>query len=81
MMDGVFINGWLAPGGAIEWEYQISIAYLSPGDHYLQLLREDHGASDGYTINATGVVPEPTSMLLFGLGLLGLAGLRRKLKK
>jgi hypothetical protein len=30
---------------------------------------------------AVGVVPEPASMLLFGLGLLGLAGLRRKFKK
>lgn len=30
---------------------------------------------------AVGVIPEPSSMLLFGLGLLGLAGLRRKFKK
>lgn len=80
-MDGIFINGWLAPGGAIAGEYQVSIAYLSPGDHYLQILREDHGASDNYIISATGVVPEPATMLLFGLGLLGLAGVRRKLKK
>lgn len=30
---------------------------------------------------AIGRVPEPTTMLLFGLGLVGLAGVRRKIKK
>ncbi len=30
---------------------------------------------------AVGKVPEPTTLLLFGLGLLGLAGLRRRFKK
>ena len=33
------------------------------------------------TFQAAVVVPEPTSLLLFGSGLIGLAGLRRKVKK
>lgn len=47
----------------------------SDTDDFNALFVEVHGA------NPYSAVPEPATMLLFGLGLLGLAGVRRKLKK
>ena len=80
-LDGVFLNGWLAPGGPGTWaEYNYNLSSISGGKHYLQVLREDHGANRGYYIDVTGneaPVPEPATMLLFGMSFLGLLGFKK----
>lgn len=50
------------------------------GDFYLASSTLTATGDDG-TSNGTAPVPEPTTMLLMGSGLLGLAGFRRKARK
>lgn len=82
-LNGDYLFGAMAPGGAALSEYDINIGSISGGTHYLQVLREDHGGATGYLISATGDfavrVPEPQVLALVGIGLVGLAfGARRK---
>jgi len=55
---------------------------LSPDDSYLYVSNSvDHYSWDKITVIDVGPVPAPASVLLFGSGLLGLAGIRRKHNK
>ncbi len=78
-------------GGTLSWTDMPKTFTLADGN----VITIDF--QDGWTINVLNntamvhayvtnngggtAVPEPTTLLLFGLGLLGLAGVRRKLKK
>lgn len=76
--DGNYTFGAMAPGGPYPGEYSFGTT-LGAGTHYLQLLREDHGGGTGYDIKVNAV-PEPGTLALFGLGMLGLGMARRKAK-
>ncbi len=80
-LDGTFLFGATASGGANLNEYDINLSGIAAGNHSLQILRADHGGSTGYAIevNAEAVqVSEPATLGLIGLGLFGMALSRRR---
>jgi hypothetical protein len=84
-LDGVYKFGARAGGGPIPGEYSVNIGDLDAGVHYLQILLEDHGGSNGYTVDITAdtfepgpELPEPGLLALFGLGLAGIGLARRR---
>lgn len=74
-LDGVYVFGAQAAGGADISEYDIDLAAVAAGSHRLQILREDHGGGTDYAIsvNATASVPEPSSLMLLGAAFVGVA--------
>ncbi len=81
-LDGTYLFGARAGGGPTPGEYSINLGDLAAGTHYLQLLLEDHGGTNGYDVEITAdtfiEVSEPAPLAVLGLGLVVLAAVRRK---
>lgn len=84
-LDGNYEFGARAGGGPVAGEYTVNLGDLAAGTHYLQLLLEDHGGSNGYIVEITAdefipapEVPEPGTLAVLGIGLIGLAYARRR---
>ncbi len=84
-LDGNYIGGARQGGGVVLGEHVFNIGNLSAGTHFLQLLLEDHGGSNGYAVSITADTfipgPPPSSVpdtasiwvCVLGLGFLAAA--------
>ena len=84
-LDGAYLFGHRAAGTHVLGEYVVPVGDLGAGTHFLQLLLEDHGATNGYDVQITAdsftpgppPVPEPRAAGLLGALLLAL-GMRTR---
>jgi hypothetical protein len=85
--NGTWSVGDLSVGWSLlgEWDIEddgtLNFLVLSKlGDFYLNSAKLLATGDDGTHFPEPSQVPEPATMLLFGFGLLGIAGIRRKMK-
>jgi hypothetical protein len=86
-LDGVYLGGARQGGTSVPGEHVFNVGPLSSGTHFLQLLLEDHGGTNGYDVEITAdtfspgpppsTVPESAGILVYGLGF-GLLALARR---
>ena len=87
-LDGNYLGGARRAGSVFLGEDIFNIGDLSAGTHFLQLLLEDHGSTNGYVVEITAdtfipgppapQVPIPAAVWLFGSGLGLLGWMKRK---
>ncbi len=58
-LDGQYLGGQTMPGGVALGELTIELSKIGPGEHVLQVIREDHGGATGFRIDMTGIPSEP----------------------
>ena len=60
-LDGQYIGGARRPFGVSLGEHVFNVGDLDPGTHFLQLLLEDHGSTNGYAVEITAdtFIPGP----------------------
>ena len=89
-LNGDLISSDNIGGFTSRWEYSgdFSAGTLNQGVNIIALELDDWGQLTAFDMQITGdrgqgppgVIPEPTTMLLFGFGLLGIAGVSRRKK-
>ena len=88
-MPPIFINGSFSSSslvfndsGSGTASFTVDLPQASTDTNYWLELHVNQSSSTGSTYTTGGThVPEPTTMLLLGLGLFGLAGVRRRMHK
>ena len=86
-LDGDYIGGARRSGGVSLGEHIFDVGDLDAGTHFLQILLEDHGSTNGYAVKITAdtftpgpppEIPIPAAIWLFGSGLISLLGIARR---